>query len=447
MQVQQWGSDDIYKHPPPQFGHGMHKYFGFDPQYINLNHGSYGATPLPVLAAVNKIAIEIESNPDYFHRIQYQPILIDIRRRLSQMIGASLDECVLVQNASMGMNIIMRGLEWEAGDILVPFNTTYRSVSKTVKYISDIKPCPVVAQFVIEFPTTHEEIVTKFREHLRSLPDNKGKKKVAVIDSIVSNPGSVVDAAHSIGQEETNLSESQPDFWVSNCHKWLFTKRSCAVLYVPERQVVCSSIYRKIPINIIRFRNQNVVKTSIPTSHSYISPVDRVESNFVIQYEWNGTIDWAPYLSVNAALDFRSWLGGEAKINAYCHEMAIKGGKRLAEIFGTRVLDPDGELTLNMVNVELPFPGNVPFNAKIDLKFKQKMLEEQNTYSAPFYHNGSWWTRCSAQVWTEVWNIYSVSSGLSDNIAVKVEDFEKIGQAWLTVCAEVLEEIEGKKVS
>ncbi len=53
--------------------------------------------------------------------------------------------------------------------------------------------------------------------------------------------------------------------------------------------------------------------------------------------------------AVITALRFRSWLGGEEKINEYCHKLAIAGGKRLAEVLGTRVMDPDGSLTLNMV--------------------------------------------------------------------------------------------------
>ena len=124
----------------------------------------------------------------------------------------------------------------------------------------------------MEFPTTSAKILEGFRAHLRSVPRFPGQKVVSVIDSIVSNPGvllpwkamaqickeegvlSVIDAAHSIGQEfEINLKQSDPDFWVSvsdnlllravllahayrqNCHKWLYAKRGCAVLYVPKR--------------------------------------------------------------------------------------------------------------------------------------------------------------------------------------------------------------------
>lgn len=66
---------------------------------------------------------------------------------------------------------------------------------------------------------------------------------------------------------------------------------------------------------------------------------------------------------VHAALDFREWLGGEHKINAYTHALALAGGKHLAERLGTSVMDPDGEFTLNMVCGEPLIPEcwfNVP---------------------------------------------------------------------------------------
>lgn len=65
------------------------------------------------------MTMEIEANPDHFHRIGYLPLLVDVRRKLAQMIGANVDECVLVANASMGINTILRNFDWEEGDTIV----------------------------------------------------------------------------------------------------------------------------------------------------------------------------------------------------------------------------------------------------------------------------------------------------------------------------------------
>ena len=99
--------------------------------------------------------------------------------------------------------------------------------------------------FQLNFPTTRASVLQNFRVHVdtlsskiqakqRELDDGTKLKIVAVIDSIISNPGlhmpwkemvaicrergilTLVDAAHSVGQElDINLKEADPDFWVS----------------------------------------------------------------------------------------------------------------------------------------------------------------------------------------------------------------------------------------
>lgn len=32
-------NEDLYRSTPPPFGHDILRYFGFDPKYVNLNHG------------------------------------------------------------------------------------------------------------------------------------------------------------------------------------------------------------------------------------------------------------------------------------------------------------------------------------------------------------------------------------------------------------------------
>lgn len=133
--------------------------------------------------------------------------------------------------------------------------TTYTAIERAVRYITDLPPHPSVSVFELKFPTTRASVLQAFRAHLdtltaklqiaqRKIGNGTKLKIVAVIDSIASNPGvylpwkemvalcrerdilTVVDAAHSIGQEPNiNLSEAGPDFWVSV--RLIF----CSVLY------------------------------------------------------------------------------------------------------------------------------------------------------------------------------------------------------------------------
>ncbi|KIY70553.1 PLP-dependent transferase [Cylindrobasidium torrendii FP15055 ss-10] len=413
--------------PPPPFGHALLPYFLFDPNYLNLNHGSYGSLPRPVRSFCIEQGDEIESAPDLWMRLKYQAPLVKVREQVAAMIGVKdVDEVVIVPNASHGLNTVLRNIIWAAGDVIVVCNTTYNSIERTAQYLSDIGSHPSVSKFEISFPTSHAEILKNWTQHLKALNATlgEGKKIVAVVDGIISNPGcllpwekmvsicreekvwSAVDAAHCIGQQvDINLDVIQPDYFVSNCHKWLFAKRGAAVLYVPKR-------------------NQHIVQNSFPTSHAYKSPKDRKEgeNNFVAQYEWNGTIDFVPYLSVSAAIRFREWLGGEHAINEYNHKVAVEGAELLAKVLGTRNMDVTGECTLSMANVQLPIPEGYAY-PEIDTMFKEKLLSSRNMFAAQYYHNDLWWVRVSAQVWVEV------------------SDFETYGKALLEVCAEIVDEI------
>ena len=45
-------------------------------------------------------------------------MLITARQKVADLIGAKLDEVVLVLNASTGINTILRNFDWEEGDIV-----------------------------------------------------------------------------------------------------------------------------------------------------------------------------------------------------------------------------------------------------------------------------------------------------------------------------------------
>ncbi|KAJ8517235.1 hypothetical protein ONZ45_g5566 [Pleurotus djamor] len=382
---------------PTPFGHDMLRFFNFSKDYINLNNGSFGSLPGPVSKFCTELGASIESNPDKYHRIEFPSLLNEARRRVSEFIGAHVDECVFVSSTTAGINTILRNIDWRADDTIIKFSTTYQGVARVPQYICDINPSVQLCAVELEFPMSHDTIIERFKESVRAVKRTCKKPRIfALIDSLASHPGvylpwkemvevcreegvvSIIDAAHSIGQEvDINLSSVQPDFWVSNCHKWMFAKRGCTVLYVPKR-------------------NQYLIKSALVTSWDYTSPaVDscgHVDTGFVIQHEWPGAIDFAPYLSVSAALDFRRSIGGEKAINDYCHGLALKGGRRLAEILGTKLMDesPNAELTLNMVNVQLPVSPTADA-ARLDELLEHRLLSDYNVSVVHFKHGAHWW--------------------------------------------------------
>ncbi|KAL1759702.1 pyridoxal phosphate-dependent transferase [Schizophyllum commune] len=360
---------------------------------------------------------KIERNPDYFDRVAVKPMLAKIRAQLADFIGVKPSEVVIVHNASHGVNTVLWNIEWAPEDTIVITTTTYYAVDAAVKFIHDKAPHPGISHFPLLHPTTREDILRTWEAHIQALKLTSTGKIVAIIDTISSNPGilnpwvdmvkiakrhgalAVVDGAHSLGQEvdlKGKLAEADPDFFVSNAHKWLYAKRGAAVFYVPERHLTA-------------------------------------------------TIDWSNFFTIPAALQFRAWLGGEAAINAYTHKLAFEGGKRIAEILQTEMMYPDeaSGMELSMVNVALPLPafGKVvgpgaggeiskeeyAFQMKVQGLIQRKLLEERNLGPTRYYHNGRLWLRISGQVWLEM------------------EDFEKVGWGVKEVCEEVIEELQLEK--
>lgn len=128
---------EFYKTTPPAFGHDALSLFEFEPNYVNLNHGTYasccvvnclshqplagscGSLPLPVRAFCDELTDEVESNPDRFMWYTCSKYLNSVRGRVAKLIGAQTDECVIVNNTSHGLATILHNFNFNEEDILV----------------------------------------------------------------------------------------------------------------------------------------------------------------------------------------------------------------------------------------------------------------------------------------------------------------------------------------
>ncbi|KAH7311905.1 pyridoxal phosphate-dependent transferase [Rhexocercosporidium sp. MPI-PUGE-AT-0058] len=409
----------------PPFGHPMREaHFQFAPTYKPLNHGSFGTHPAPVRAAHYTLQSQAIARPDVFISFDTFPLLAKSRSQIAPLLGVSPSEVVFVPNATTGVNTVLRNIKFGENDVVVAFSTIYPACEKTVASIAEILPVGI-EKVELVYPVEDEEIARRFRECIERVRGEGKKVRVAMFDTVLTFPGarfpwemcvevckemgvlSLVDGAHGIGLIDlTHLGEVSPDFFVSNCHKWLYNPRACAVLHVPTR-------------------NQHLIRTSLPTSHGYqylnAPPEDTGgRSSFTYLFEFVATMDYTPYLCIPAALEFREKVcGGEEAIREYCYAIVSEGGECVAKVLGTSVMTTKSGTMRKcaFANVELPFTfkdgkEGVADEKKIELDVRQAekigawikvtAAREFDTYLQTAVHGGKLWVRFSGQIYLEL---------------------------------------------
>ena len=373
-----------------------------------------------------------EARPDAFIRYEYPRRLDVSREAAAALLRVPADTVVFVSNATVGVNTVLRNLVWAADgrDEILFFDTIYPGCAKAIDFAVETAGGRLTAREVaLAHPCTDDEVLATFAAALAASRAAGRRPRVAVFDVVSSLPAvrvpferlaaacraegvlSLVDGAQGIGMVDLDLGAAAPDFFVSNCHKWLHTPRGCAVLHVPAR-------------------NQAVMRTALATSHGFkprpvpgapprrpgpLPPSDKPA--FVATFEFVGTLDNAPYLCVDDAIRWRDEvLGGEAAVRAYTWDLAQRGGARVAQALGTHVLE-NREGTLgrcSMVNVALPAwvgenrgrPGDVVVGEAEATPLKDWMLEtmiaDYNTFIQVFIYQARFWVRLSAQVYLDM---------------------------------------------
>ncbi|KAJ5755577.1 hypothetical protein N7533_005120 [Penicillium manginii] len=431
---------------PTPFGKPMLKHWLFDPSYKNLNHGSFGAHPAPVRDAQRAFLDIADLRPDPYIRKQHTKILDKARQSVATIINAPKEECVFVKNATTGVATVLYNLNFQPNEALIYFEPVYGAVEKGI--VSMQEHSPFQARKVnYHYPITEDELERRFRETVTRARDEGLTVRAAVFDTIVSNPGvrfpfekfvticreegilSVIDGAHGIGQIPLDMSVLQPDFLTSNCHKWLYTPRSAAILYIPKR-------------------NQHFMRSTLPTSWGFIPAAGSAETiasvlqdptaakaqtPFEELFEFVATSDDSAYICVEAALKFRKEVcGGEEAIMAYCQKVTNEGADAVASILGTEVLQEPGlksgeesrmracALTtvrlpiavaddLDLADLSLGEEKNRPVEGGSRNSvfsgggscFCRTLMEKFDTFVSTFQHGPWLWTRLSGQVYLE----------------------------------------------
>lgn len=282
----------------------------------------------------------MERQPVRFMNELLPAALRDAAARLGKFLGARADNLVFVDNATTGVNAILRSFPWQRGDELLLGEHAYPAVKNAARFVSarfGIR----VREVAIPFPLGQSSELAD--AYVSAVSTNT---RLAIVDHVASPSALVfpvrnivsrlkragiavlVDGAHAPGMLPLALDEIGADWYVGNCHKWLFAPKGCAFLWAsPERQAGLH------PLVISNHFGQGYVR----------------------EFDWTGTRDASAWLSIGAALDFLRDLGGD-KLRKRNHALAMQAAKLLSKAWHVSVPAP-ARMYGSMV--ALPVPGRI----------------------------------------------------------------------------------------
>ena len=316
----------------PRYWADLRRQWLLAPDRINLNCGSVGCTPLPVLRAMIDHILYAEEyrDPEYpWFGYDESPRLHEVHESLASFLHVSRDELALVRNATEANNVVTNGLDLKPGDEVLLTDQEHpggrcpweqRAARFGVKLNTVAIPKP---------PATAEEIVDRFEKALTPRTRLAFFSHITTVTGVVlpakeicamaRNHGVLthVDGAHAIGQIPLDLHDIGCDFYTSSPHKWLMAPKGTGTLFIREERL------KNLWVNIATANWNNYDMKAY-------------------RFSWLGTSNLSVMVGLKAALDFHQQLGPEI-VYARIHELAAQVRDRVARYPQARIVNASAD--------------------------------------------------------------------------------------------------------
>src|SRR4051794_34167465 len=112
------------------------RHWALDPEVTFLNHGSYGACPVKVLAVQRGWRDRLERQPVKFMSRDLDGYLAAARGAVGAFVGADPNDLGFVANATGGMNAVLRSLTFEPGDEILTTDHEYNAILNVARHVA-----------------------------------------------------------------------------------------------------------------------------------------------------------------------------------------------------------------------------------------------------------------------------------------------------------------------
>ncbi|PJB70564.1 MAG: aminotransferase [Alphaproteobacteria bacterium CG_4_9_14_3_um_filter_47_13] len=325
--------------------------FGRD---VNVNHGSFGATPRVILEKQAEISREFNSCRERFIWHGGLDRVAAAKDRVADFIGAAHEDVVFVDNATDGFNTVLKSVPLGTGDELLVTSHTYSNFPPVMKEEAEKRGFKIVVVDIPYPPKDEQQIIDAI------LAKTSDRTKLAFIDHISSPTALIfpikdivkaleqkgidtfVDGAHAPGQVPLDMKDIGAAYYTGNHHKWLCAPVASAFLYV-------------------RSDKQDLI---VPAVGSGAATRDHP---FQDRFGWVGTKDPSSRLCVPETIDYMASLHpqGWAGIMKRNHDLAVRARDIICSrlniekpcddrFFGSFFTVPVGKLTFDAETEKKP---------------------------------------------------------------------------------------------
>jgi isopenicillin-N epimerase len=322
------------------------RHWTLDRSVVFLNHGSFGACPSHLLAYQAELIARMEREPMRFFVMELPGLLEEALADLGRFIGADPAGLTFVNNASSAVSAVLRSLPFQSGDRLLVTDHAYPACRNALDFVAQRTGLEVVVAQV-PFPSSGlDQVFDAVMEAWRP------GTRLALLDHITSPTGLLfpiqrltealqdrgtdvlVDGAHAPGMIDLDLGRLGAAYYTGNCHKWMCTPKGAAFLHVRSDR-----LERIRPLTI---------------SHGATAPTD-VSSRFRNEFDWTGTDDPSPWLTVPESIRyFRNLVpGGWPALRARNRKLQTQAVEAMTTTAGLTAPGP-AEMLLNLAAFPLP---------------------------------------------------------------------------------------------
>ncbi|GAX36871.1 aminotransferase class V-fold PLP-dependent enzyme [Nodularia sp. NIES-3585] len=215
---------------------------------IYFNYGGQGPMPQGAMNAITQTQADIQAAGPFGNQAyaQVSQAKQGLRDAIASELQAPAETITLTEDVTVGCNIAMWGINWQAGDHMLLSDCEHPGVIAASQEIArrfavEVSTCPLQETLNVGDP------VSVIAQHLRP------KTRLVILSHVFWNTGQVlpldkivevcrannslvlVDAAQSAGLLSLNLTALGADFYAFTGHKWLCGPEGVGGLYVrPE---------------------------------------------------------------------------------------------------------------------------------------------------------------------------------------------------------------------